>query len=241
MRGVHANSDCDLPAVVSWVTCLSQKLSLIICKNIIFFPRLLWELKWTMSVKVLCHMQDTVQMWGGIIKTLLLLEKGIKWVLFWQNLPGLLLGMFSECPFWNLRSNIWSILSLRGARIYKNQCFLSVFPSKRQFTYILLFEIPSGGIIKCNVQKASGKNNSCLKKKNCLLWFSLSGLLQDKSNKQTEKDYLLVVKLTRQLSHRRATCSMSLSFHVMFFWGRKLLFWFETVSFSFHNIYSHKW
>lgn len=54
--------------------------------------------------------------------------------------------------------------------MYKNQYLLSVFPSKRQFTYILLFEIPSGGIIKCSVQKASGKNNSCLKKKgNCLL------------------------------------------------------------------------
>lgn len=54
--------------------------------------------------------------------------------------------------------------------MYKNQCFLSVFPSKRQFACILLFGIPSGGIIKCAVQSQWEEQQLFKKKKgNCLL------------------------------------------------------------------------
>lgn len=57
--------------------------------------------------------------------------------------------------------------------MYKTQCFLSIIPSKRQFTLLLLFEIPSGSLIKYGVQKTSGKKNSCLKKKgNGPLWLA---------------------------------------------------------------------
>ena len=63
--------------------------------------------------------------------------------------------------------------------MFKNQCFLFRFPSKRQFTLVLLFEIPNGDLLKCQFQKASGKNSNCLK--NCPLWFSMSDILWDKS------------------------------------------------------------
>lgn len=114
-----------------------------------------------------------------------------------------------------------------------------VFPSKRQFPYSLLFEIPSGGIIKRGVQKAHGKNNSCLKKKgNCLFRFSSSGLLWDKSKKLKDKNHLLV-KLTRQLSHRRAMCYTSLWFCVMFFQGKSFYFGWKLCKLLLS--YLHKW
>ena len=68
-----------------------------------------------------------------------------------------------------------------GSRMCKNQCFLSILPSKRQFTLVLLFEIPSGSLIEYGVQKTSGKNNSCFKKegeRSTLV--SLSGLWWEK-------------------------------------------------------------
>lgn len=49
--------------------------------------------------------------------------------------------------------------------MYQNQWFLSLFPSKRQFMLALLFEIPSGGLIKAVFRESVGRTTAVWKRR----------------------------------------------------------------------------
>lgn len=118
--------------------------------------------------------------------------------------------------------------------MYQNQWFLSLFPSKRQFMLALLFEIPSGGLIKAVFRESVGRTTAVWKRRQTV-HSGVAGWVYYgiRVKKPREKDYLLAVRFTRQRPHRTAKCSTSLWVYVIFLgWGGKHLFFFETLQAS---------